>query len=93
MATSTAAVVRQLRLLAKEYKRSHDKLIFLSSRFRAGMPSLPLDVLIPDTEVVDKVREAGDAAATASLRSLEASVWLEAAAADLAERAKADKRK
>ena len=89
---SIPVMITQLRALSREYKRVYDKLVILSTKFRAGMPSTPLEVLIPDTEIVDKVREAGDAASIAIHRTLETVVWLNAAADELAKIAKAEKK-
>ncbi len=93
MAVSTPVMINQLKALSREYKAVHNKLLVLSKRFRAGMPSVPLDMLIPDTEIVDKIREAGESAAVSTLRTLETSVWLDAAASELAIKAKEDGRK
>ncbi len=93
MAVSTPVVINQLKALSKEYKIVYDRLMVLSNKFRAGMPSMPLDILVPDSEVVDKIREAGESASIAVQRVLEVSVWLSAAAEELAQKAKEDGRK
>ncbi len=93
MATSTTAMVSQLRALSREYKAVYNRLIALSKQFRAGMPSTPFEVLIPDSEIIDRIREAGDSASVAVHRTLETSVWLNAAADALVEKAKEEKRK
>lgn len=90
---STAAMVNQLKVLSREYKIIYDRLIVLSKKFRAGMPSVPLDVLVPDSEIIDKIREAGDSASVSAHRALETSVWLKGAADELAQKAKEDGRK
>lgn len=80
MAITTQSLVSNIRVLANEYTKVYNRLMQLSSQFRAGMPAVSYEDLIPDSEVVKKIREAGDAASVALHRVLEVSMWLNTAA-------------